>query len=1019
MKKNLLLFVLTVFIAIAQLSAQIKPLKNIGRPVIRCYTTESINIGRKQNPNAETDAHFEKWLKTKMLERQTENLVVKPYVVPIIFHVLYDGEAEGDGSNISQALIQQQILQLNKDYANQSNSPYKVAAATGIQFVLAQKDPNGNSLAEPGIERIDRNSRAWQAPGSKGWSRDYIADSIKPKTIWNPEKYINVWLVPAMNNGGTGKLLGFSTFPVASTLDGLDASPLESNNIAGVVIDHATVGSIFRPQTCDQGWGKGKTLSHELGHYFGLRHIWGDATCGNDYVDDTPTQEAANYGSPIHPKPDACGTPDEMFENYMDYTDDELLNTFTADQVDRMQTVLLYSPRRTNLPNSDVGFVTITGSNKIAFAGCTGEITTPETGTTGTYPRYRDISLLLNCEYKATDAATVTINTNGTAVNNTQYQLLTPTVTFAKGDAYKSVVVRLIDNAAVDGDRTLNISYTISGNGVVADTGSQNIAITVNDDDNIAFAGNSVVNIIDEHFETVPAGALVPAGWGSFIQSGYPNLFVVGPNGNAGGSGKAAYLTNNKTTLPNTYTKGIAGVAELLSPQINPLQYRSLDSLKFKYSVRGSANDHGYVLYDIGDGSLYFWGGQGLTGSGPYYGTNGTQSASLSLPVPSGVTGKKFNIAFYWETDTLKDGGDPGLNIDDVSLSGEPYSIETAVSSSYAYDVQPAFINKFRSTNNKIIADIDSVSATVTNVTAAITEAGNTQASMLIDSIGVSRTKKVITIKPATEDATTYTATFYFTADEMTPWGTIAGNLKILKVRNGVALSGNVSSKDVVVIYPTYVDNRLSTQGFITYTATITGFGQFMLTDSTLDSSAFTWISFTGALTGNNSILLDWKTANENKELPFEVQRSTDSVSFTKIGSVTANNAATNEYTYNDKGITKGTKYYYRIKQTDSNGNTSYSPIIGINYPADTTILAQWIKMYPNPMKDKLLLDFGNPSSQSVNIMITDMSGRVVYNTTSTVQGHKEILTAFLSRAIYIVKVQTTDRVVTFEIMKK
>ncbi len=1016
MKKKLSFFIVTVLIAM-QLTAQIKHIKNVEQPVIRCYTTESINIGRKKYRNAETDAHFEAWLKTKMLQRETENLVVKPYVVPLIFHIVYDGEAEGNGSNISQALIQQQILQVNKDYANQSNSPYAVAAATGIQFVLAQNDMNGNVLTEPGIERIDRNSEGWQAPGAKGWSRDYIADTIKPQTIWNPEKYINVWLVPAMNNGSTGKLLGFSTFPVSSTLDGLDASPVESNSTAGVVIDHATVGSIFRPQTCDQGWGKGKTLSHELGHYFGLRHIWGDQNCGNDYVDDTPTQEAANYGSPIHPKPDACGTPDEMFENYMDYTDDELLNTFTSDQVNRMQTVLLFSPRRVNLPNSDVGFVNVTGSNKISFAGCTGEIITSETGTNGTYPRYKDISLTLNSEYAASGAAAVTINVSGNAVNNTQYQLLTPTVTFAKGDAFKPVVIRLIDNAAVDGDRTLNVSYTISGTGVVADTASQTITITENDDDDIAFAGNSVVNIIDEHFETVPAGSLVPAGWGSFIASGYPNLFVDGANGNAGGSGKAAYITNNKTTQPNTYTKGVTGAAELLSPQINSLQYRSLDSLKFKYSVRGSANDHGYVLYDIGDGSLYFWGGQGLTGSGPYYGTNAIQSASLSLAVPAGVLSKKFNIAFYWETDTTTDGADPGLNIDDVSLSGEPYSIETAVSSSYGYDVLTSSINKFRSINNKIVADIDSASANIKDVTAGVSEAGNDKPTISINGSTVSRTRKVITIQPATEDATTYTATFYFTSDEMAAWGAKAGNLKILKVKNGDSLSGNISSADVVVITPTLIDDRLSTQGFITYTATVSGFGQFMLIDSANAQSTFTWVSFTGALNGN-TIALDWKTANESKELPFEVQRSTDSISFTKIGSVTAKNTASNEYTYSDNSITKGTKYYYRIRQTDSSGNTSYSSIIGINYPADTTTIAQWIKVYPNPMKDKLLLDFGNTSSQSVNIMITDMSGKIVYNTTSTVQGHKEIITAGLSRAIYIVKVQTTDRVVTFEIIK-
>ncbi len=1006
-KKNLLLF-LTAFIT-WQLSAQIKPIKGIAPKVVRCYAPK-------------TDAGFEDWLKRKTDERKSERVEVKPYVVPLVFHVLYDGEAEGEGSNISQALIQQQVLQLNKDYANLSNSPYKVAAATGIQFVLAQKNPSGAVLAESGIERINRSSKGWKAPGTKGWTRDYIADTIKPQSIWDPERYVNVWLVPAMNNGGSGKLLGFSTFPVASTLDGLAANPAENNKTAGVVIDHTTAGSLFRPQTCDVGWGKGKTLSHELGHFFGLRHTWGDENCGNDYVDDTPVEEDANYGKPVHPKPNNCGTADEMFENYMDYSDDEVLNTFTADQVDRMQTVMLFSPRRVNLPTSNVGFVAVSGSNKISFAGCEGEIITSETGTTGTYPRYKDILLNLNTEYQASGAATVTIKVTGTAANNTQYQVLTPTLTFAKGDAFKPVVIRLFDNATVDGDRTLNVSYSIAGSGVVKDTASQSILITESDDDDIIFAGKSVVNILDEKFENIPANGLVPQGWGSFISNDYPNIFVASTNGSAGGSGKAAHITNNRTTKPNIYTKGESGAAELLSPEINPLQYRSIDTLKFKYSVKGNADDHGYVLYDIGDGSLYFWGAQGFTGSGPYYGTTSTRTASLSLPVPAGILSKKFNIAFYWESDTAKTGGDPGFNVDDVSLSAEPYSIETNVSSSFGFDVPPGTTNKFRSTDNNIVADISLASANILNVSAAVSEAGNDKPAISINGASVNRTKKVITIKPATEDAaTSYTATFYYTADEMAAWGNRAGNLKILKVKNGTALSGNLSSDQAVIINPTSVDNRLSTEGFITYKAVITGFGQFVLVDSTNAQPVFTWISFTGALNGN-AISLNWKTVDEINELPFEVQRSADSVTFTKIATVTAKNMASNEYAYDDATIMKGNKYFYRIKQSDNAGNVSYISLAGIVVPADvidTMPATQFVKVYPNPVRDKLMLDFGNTSSQSVNIIITDMSGRVLYKTQSNVAGHKEIITSSLSKAVYIMKVQTKDHTESFKIVKE
>ena len=921
MTKKILVLLLTAFPAVS-LFAQIK---KIGQPVIRCYTVETINDLRKKAKQSETDAHFEAWLKRKTAERKSERLEIKSYTIPIIFHIVNNGEAIGISSNLSQFFIQQQILQLNKDYANLSNSQYASASNTGIQFALAQKDPQGNVLSEPGIERINRSSKNWTMPGTKGWSRDYIVSTIKPQSIWNPENYVNVWLVPAMNNGGTGKLLGFSTFPVSSTLDDLDADPLESSTTAGVVVDYSTVGSIFRPQTCDAGWGKGKTLAHELGHFFGLRHIWGDDKCGNDYVDDTPVHEDANYGTPIHPKPNSCGTADEMFENYMDYSDDEVLNTFTSKQVDRMQTVMLFSPRRINLPNSTAGFVAITGSNKIKFASCTGDIITTETGTTGTYPRYKDISLTLNTEYGASSAATVNITVAGSATAS-QYQVMTPTLSFAKGDAFKPVIIRLIDNAAVDGDRTLNVGYTISGAGVTADTSSQSVTIRVIDDDDIVFAGDSVITVLNENFETVPAGSSVPDGWSSFTSSTYPNQFVASANGNAGGSGKAAHITNNTITKPNTYTKGEEGAAELLSPQINPLQYQSIDSLHFKYSVRGSADDHGYVLYDVGDGQLYFWGAQGLTGSGPYYGTGATQSASLSLPVPGGTVSKKFNIAFYWETGAAKTGGDPGLNIDDVSLTAVPYRIETAVASGFRYDVQAGSINKFRSNNNKIVAGITGASAMVAGVSAAVSEAGSDKANLLVNGNTINRTRKVITLSPSgTDSSATYTVVLYFTSAEMVAWSNNANNLKILRIKNGTSLNDNLSLSDVTAITPTSVDNRLSTEGFITYTATLSGFGQFMLTD-------------------NSTI---------------------------------------------------------------------------ITPPSGTDTTGNWVNVYPNPVKDKLTLRFSGATSQSVNLILTDMSGRVLYKTQTTVQGNKVINTAALSKAVYTLKVQTNGRSKSFKILKE
>ena len=88
-------------------------------------------------------------------------------------------------------------------------------------------------------------------------------------------------------------------------------------------------------------YNKGRTATHEIGHWLNLRHIWGDATCGNDQVSDTPTHNGYNGGCPAYPHYSTCsGSPVEMTMNYMDYTDDACMYMFSTGQAARMQAAL-------------------------------------------------------------------------------------------------------------------------------------------------------------------------------------------------------------------------------------------------------------------------------------------------------------------------------------------------------------------------------------------------------------------------------------------------------------------------------------------------------------------------------------------------------------------------------------------------------------------------------------------------------------------------------------------------------
>lgn len=352
--KKLLLF---TFIALFSLGidAQVKKKSiNVSKStdgIIRCYSTEYEEKLQKKNNKRISKNTFENWIATKISKQKTANQRASAVrVIPVVVHVIHKGEALGTGSNISDAQVISQITTLNNDYRKKAGTRgYNaniVGADANIEFALAVRDPNGNPTN--GIDRVSFCKTSW-------WD-DEIETILKPQTIWNPNKYLNIWVTPDIVST-IGDVLGYAQFPSASGLSGLDEPDMSSDaNTDGVVIAHNYFGNLDYNDgsfNLDSTYGYGRTTTHEVGHWLGLRHIWGDESCGNDYVADTPIHQEDNYGCFTHPKPNSCGTPDEMFENYMDYTDDTCMNIFTVNQVDRFNAVLANSPRRKELLSSD------------------------------------------------------------------------------------------------------------------------------------------------------------------------------------------------------------------------------------------------------------------------------------------------------------------------------------------------------------------------------------------------------------------------------------------------------------------------------------------------------------------------------------------------------------------------------------------------------------------------------------------------------------------------------------------
>lgn len=284
---------------------------------------------------------FENWIDQKIEESRYQPQILsrinqEPRLIAVVVHVIHSGQAIGTGSNIPRSQIDAQIRILNEDYrrqnadANLTPSEFlPVAADSNIEFVLAKQDPQG--LPTDGIVRVQ---------GFKTSYSPVDATMIGQLSQWDPNEYLNVWVASL-----TMPFIGYASFPI-SDLPGLGDSP-SSASVDGVTIDFRYFGVGGNAATNYFG----RTATHEIGHYLGLRHIWGDGGCGvDDFVEDTPLQDGSNLTCSPSATKTSCGNVN-MIQNYMDYTPDACMNLFTKGQVERFNVVLANSPRRVSLVN--------------------------------------------------------------------------------------------------------------------------------------------------------------------------------------------------------------------------------------------------------------------------------------------------------------------------------------------------------------------------------------------------------------------------------------------------------------------------------------------------------------------------------------------------------------------------------------------------------------------------------------------------------------------------------------------
>jgi hypothetical protein len=303
---------------------------------------------------------WESWVSSKVEEYKQNMSLGKTQTVvhdiPVIVHVIYFNETIGTFPNLDTNQIKDQIAVLNRDFSgngvNVANVPQAFAGLvtnTGIKFCLTAKDRQDQPMNPHGIERISAFANTWQSPSTPTLDLiSYFNTTIIPATIWDPTKYLNIWVSDKPANY---PLNGFATYPPASGLNGIFGGQIGNINNDGIWIWAKAFGTTATGAVAP--YNEGRTATHEVGHWLGLRHIWGDGNCLTDYCNDTPTAKQAHYGCVTTTSIDACGvgtSPNgEMPMNFMDRTDDACMYMFTPDQNVRMQTVLSQSTLRYQL----------------------------------------------------------------------------------------------------------------------------------------------------------------------------------------------------------------------------------------------------------------------------------------------------------------------------------------------------------------------------------------------------------------------------------------------------------------------------------------------------------------------------------------------------------------------------------------------------------------------------------------------------------------------------------------------
>lgn len=964
------------------------------------------------------------------------------YQIPVVVHVINTGGDIGTIYNPTDAQILGAINYLNRVYSGSWPGTVTTgygAGDLGIQFVLAQRDPNCNPTN--GIDRVDGSGVTGYTTGgiNRNTTLGTAEVNIKNLSRWDVTQYYNIWIVNKIdgNDGTSGQFVaGFAYFPGSpANLDGIVM--LATQMVAGQ-----------------------KTLPHEIGHAFNLYHPFqqstdasicpvnnncstdGDQVCDTDPISENISGGIVNFT--CRTGANSCtGTPYTIAteSNYMNYT--YCYTLFTPGQAARMQASAA-SVYRSSLTTSLGGSPpnASCGVPKIDFE-LQGDRETEAAAATSSCRKYKDYSYNMLIGGGSTTNASATLAVSGgTAVQGLDFDITTngsftspsQQLTFPAGStASQPFTVRIYDDASVNGSRTAILGFTVNNNGgnAIAGDGRPNFTLTIDDNDyaptaGITPTGTATVGTYSYAAAVAPfdasqqsqraqmlykaselTAAGIPAGpitsvafqvYGKNSIRPFTNLNIKMGLVSINNLYDGTTLTEGGSTL--TLVKSLASYSTVAG--INTF------TLDAPFTWDGTSSIIVEICYDNGTASstdaadqlVFYNDGSGSNQANALFQNSIDCEQPFSGPTLTGANGFKPRAFFGY---------------------GMPATIvQTALNSTQSQYLGPnADIYFYDQTNGQLMARIQNLSSFDYGCTQVVLDRAGTATAQFWNSNAVNYLMdKTFHVIPTTNNPSgSYNITLYYTQAEVQGWQTATGQalsaIQLVKTQGQISLvtpSNPTAAGTVTIVTPTI--SSLGTNTGLTYNFT-NGFSGFGAGVPSLIVLPITLSQFTGRLQ-NNDAVLSWSTSSEQNSAGFEIDRSYDGQHFSKIGYVPAagNSNTQQDYTFTDPSLTADSNYY-QLKEISLDNHATYSKIVLVRDPHATP----GFTVLPNPFTTSLDIVFGHVPTAPVQVRLLDITGRQLWQQAGVQSEgsrlHLGISGTTLARGIYLLEVHSATGVET------